>query len=120
MIIELTRNSVAMGDDVYAPHDQKIIIPSYKQLDHLWNKMKEIRYLPSIYGGEATWILYRTDNDLPLAVVAQQWEKAKFFVQSQQTLAQCFEEVNRITLHFVYRAQENPDTVYRNLLEHFW
>ncbi|WP_194768726.1 hypothetical protein [Tamlana sp. I1] len=53
--IKLTRESVAMGDDVDAPHFLEIEIgPTWTIIEILKNIIK-INYLPKISGGKATW-----------------------------------------------------------------
>lgn len=79
-----------MGDDVYEPNKKVIEIPVTFTLNELVKQIKQIHYLPSLYGGRATWMLYEDFNCTPLAVLAQQWEKVKFIVDLSQTLTDLF------------------------------
>ncbi|MCJ7842299.1 hypothetical protein MUB24_15630 [Lederbergia sp. NSJ-179] len=115
MIIRITRDSVAMGDDVYAPHEKIIDIPDSLILKEMVQKVGKISYLPSIYGGEATWVLYNRTAHTPLAVLAQQWENARFFDRSRQTLGELFSGKEEGELFFRYLGQEEPLEVFQEL-----
>ncbi|WP_062106400.1 hypothetical protein [Bacillus niameyensis] len=114
MKIRLIRDSVAMGDDVYAPNEKVIEIPATFTLEELVKQVKEIHYLPSIYGGKATWVLYEDFNRPPLVVLAQQWEKAKFLVDSSQTLSDLFLGKDQGVFFFRYLLQRDPDEVFQS------
>lgn len=112
MLIHYTRDSVAMGDDVYAPHEIEFDLSSAATLEDVIHKIKAMSYLPKIYGGKATWVLY--NGSTPLAVIAQQWEQAKIFDCRDLAIQKLFlkEEVN---LFFRYYAQQDPNDVFATL-----
>lgn len=109
MIIRLTRSSVAMGDDVDAPHAWELNMEDSSQLRELLFKVKEQHYLASIGSGKATWVPYL--EDMALAVVAQQWEEPNFLINDSITMAELFDGHQRAELHFRYLAQQDPHEV---------
>jgi len=68
MQVFLTRDSVAAGDDVDAPHDMTITVPDGSSIEAIVATVAKSGYLASIRGGKATWV---ATSKIPLAVVAQ-------------------------------------------------
>ncbi|MEI3614716.1 hypothetical protein [Pseudogracilibacillus sp. SO30301A] len=102
-----------MGDDVYAPHEIKFDLSSTATLEDITHKIKEMSYLPTIYGGKATWVLLK--DSTPLAVIAQQWEQAKFFDNQNLTIQRLFLKEKEGNLFFDYYAQQDPIEVFATL-----
>jgi hypothetical protein len=71
MTINLTRDSVAMGDDVGAPHAYVLSVPVDCMLAQALQYILNRPYLASIAGGKATWVALLQQK--PVAVLAQQW-----------------------------------------------
>lgn len=110
MILHLTRDSVAAGDDVDAPHAQQFVVPDQLSLAEVLQWVLARRYLARVAGGRATWSV---EAARPLAVVAQQWPQARLLPGLTPTdLARTD---NQLTLHFRYHQQLNPETVYAAL-----
>ena len=111
--IKLTRESVAMGDDIDAPHLLEIEIQSdWKILDILKHILK-LNYLPQIYGGKATWSVAINE---PIAVLSQD--------NSENPMLICLPDypyhdtlgfINIEHIHFNYHAQKKPTEVYEVL-----
>ena|SRR5687768_2705340 len=70
MPVLIWRDSVAMGDDADAPHEWAMPLAGDPSIGAVVAAMLDSRYLASITGGQATWII---EGNRPLAVVAQQW-----------------------------------------------
>jgi hypothetical protein len=102
------RESVAMADDVFAPHETKIKIENDETFESTLEKILATRYLPSIQGGQATWIVVGKN---PLAVVAQQWSKPYFFVEATSQTKNLIEFENDHQLEFKYWSQVEPNKV---------
>jgi len=74
-------------------------------------------YMPSINGGQATWIVESTGHCAdsgeairPIGVWAQQWVEVKFLVPAATSVAVHFGAgPKRLNLH--YRCQEDPVAV---------
>ena len=101
----ITRDSVAAGDDMDAPHTRTITVAATKASDDTAALIAAILRaypLPGIAGGEATWCL---SSAVPLAVVAQQWAKPRTL---ECTLSDCDVRNNVVRLHFSYLAQLDP------------
>lgn len=64
--IILDRDSVCMGDDMDS-HEKTIKITRPMKLSDFIDMVINLRYLPYIYGGKATWVM-RYQNK-PLAVI---------------------------------------------------
>lgn len=102
------RDSVAAGDDFDAPHEKNITVSSDESIESTLEKALGEHYLPSIRGGKATWIVV---GKKPLAVVAQQWSKPHYFVESNSRAGDLIEAANIPQLEFQYWCQVEPDEV---------
>ena len=98
--IKVTRDSVCAADDCLAPHEKMILTPSFTDPEELAFQVASKYGLPTISGGEATWICIF--NGLKIAVLAQQWTSAKALVSQIS-----YEDKNEI--FFEYLAQESPE-----------
>jgi len=67
MKIIATRGSVAMGDDVDAPHEQRFSFSDSTSIEQAIEKIVGSGYLASVQGG-ATWSAV---SGVPICVVAQ-------------------------------------------------
>jgi hypothetical protein len=110
VIVEVDRGSVAAGDDVL-PHAQRIEVPPATSLGDVVAGLLERRFLATIAGGRATWILVA---DRPLAVVAQQWDAPRFLVDASRPISS-FGDGGRVSLMFRYWKQHDPDRVFAEL-----
>jgi hypothetical protein len=106
VLLDLTRGSVAMGDDADAPHRVTIEVHDQAFLSEVLRDLPR-GYLPMIAGGKATWVV-RGRGGEPLAVMAQQWREPVL--------------LGRVTawsleghLHFEYAVQEDPNQVLARL-----
>lgn len=112
MKILLTRDSVAMGDDMFAPHSHIIEHPESATTEDIVNAIKDSSYLPSIHGEKATWSVVSSN---PIAVIAQQWLNAKFMPQFNHSLDSLMRTTDGFKIHINYHAQIEPDIVYEVL-----
>ena len=102
------RDSVAAGDDVTAPHQETIKFESSASIESVLEKILAARYLPSIQGGKATWIVV---GKFPLAVVAQQWLHPRYMIASTTPVEELIEFSAKYQLDFRYWAQADPNKV---------
>ncbi|WP_434599771.1 hypothetical protein [Streptomyces sp. A5-4] len=117
MKLLLTRESVAMGDDVNAPHEQQKEFPDDLAIGEAIATIIADGYLPRIAGGCATWVLTMS-GATSSAVVAQQWERPLLLVAGQEPLGSLAgPDRGEVRWHFRYLAQQDPDVVYRRLSE---
>jgi hypothetical protein len=72
--LHLTRDSVAAGDDLDAPHRSTLLVPDDQITEALVAAIHASGYLPRIADGVATWSVV---SDRPLAVIAQQWPEPR-------------------------------------------
>jgi hypothetical protein len=108
MKLYLTRDSVAAGDDVGAPHLVEIEGPTTEDIGAAIANVLGIGYLPRVSGGRATWSV--ASNRI-IAVLAQQWSEAKL-LRSYDTSYKGLDIVeDRLRLHFNYHGQQEPETV---------
>lgn len=107
--IVIWRDSVAAGDDVDAPHELKIASHGDESLDSLVTRIIQAKYLASIVGGKATWIL--KSGERALAVVAQQWPAPSFLVPADVS-ARSYLSGGECDLEFVYWCQVDPARVF--------
>lgn len=110
MKIIVTRDSVAAGDDVDAPHRLEFGVPSEQPILEILRTISQVNYLPSIFGGKATW---SAASGLPLAVFAQQWREPKpLSTLSTTTMQKLDSRADGLYVHFNYHAQIDPDEVF--------
>jgi hypothetical protein len=102
------RDSVAAGDDVFAPHEIKIKIDNNESIETTLKKILATHYLPSIQGGKATWIVV---GKKPVAVVAQQWSKPHFLVEAAARTENLIDFTKDHHLEFMYWCQVDPNEV---------
>jgi hypothetical protein len=110
MNIYVSRDSVAAGDDLDAPHGRSFSLPDGAPLGDVLSEIIQSGYLPRISGGHATWSVV---SSIPLAIVAEEWPEPRLLpmIESQKKEFDCRNGLLR--LHFNYHAQIDPDTVYK-------
>jgi hypothetical protein len=113
MKVHLTRDSVAMGDDVDAPHEDTRDLPSGTSVHGAITSVVESGYLARIAGSSATWIL--TSADTSIAVVAQQWSEPRLLTPGDAALASLAADDGVVRWHFRYLAQRDPVAAYEEL-----
>ena len=111
--IRLTRDSVCAGDDTNAPHERRFTVPLSAKIQDLIEKVWKIKYAAQIEGGKATWVLKL--NSVPIAVFAQQWRAPKSIGDANKQLLADDPNTLKMDLCLAYRAQTDPETVYRDL-----
>jgi len=104
----VTRDSVAAGDDIDAPHARAFAIPQGASLETVLATVTSARYLPSISGGLATWSVA---SGIPLAVIAQQWAAPRMLFGAGDDLDALDRAHGPLRLHFNYHAQLDPEIV---------
>lgn len=112
--IIITRDSVAIGDDINSPHTKNIKVhPQWKIVDIL-NFIVTSNYLPKVNGGKATWSVAINE---PIAVITQENFESPLLIchadyPHQGTKG--FVDIQRI--HFNYHAQKSAQEVFDVLL----
>ena len=107
--IIIWRDSVAAGDDGDAPHEWLLPIAPDATVGDVVHRIAGARYLASIIGGEATWII---EGDRPLAVVAQQWSAPRFLVDEGTSIRAVVRASGRPHVEARYWVQVSPDRVF--------
>ncbi|MFE7529263.1 hypothetical protein ACFU7Y_26600 [Kitasatospora sp. NPDC057542] len=116
MLILLTRDSVAAGDDADAPHARTVTLPDGLDTPTALTALGLPRpLLPLIGGGRATWVV-RGNDGTPLAVLAQQWAQPRPLPAGQGPLDRLADADGAVRLHVEYRRQLDPATEYERLL----
>ena len=67
----LTRESVAAGDDVYAPHQLAVSFPHVRSVKDLVKAIADADYIPRM-GKSASWCI---SSGEPLALVSSTWSE---------------------------------------------
>jgi len=104
MKLKLTRESVAMGDDVDAPHEESLKVPSGSTLQALLEAVIRSGYLP-VVRGRATWSVL--DGKTPLAVISQEWDAPRYIAAPETRY-----DGPSLHLHFDYESQQAPEIVF--------
>ena len=103
MEVIVSRDSVAAGDDVDAPHTRRLQIQSTSPKEFATQILRAYP-LPLIGGGHATWVV---SSGVPLAVVAQQWQEPRL-LKGVLDLANCDRKGETTLVHVSYLAQIDP------------
>lgn len=103
--LELTRDSVAMGDDADAPHSQTLDLADNVSLSDAVAAVLALPYLAHIRGGKATWLV--VVGRATKAVVAQQWATPRWLTDPRAPAP--------AAIHFRYLQQRDPDEVYTEM-----
>lgn len=93
---------MAAGDDA-DPH--VVEVPAGQPLGEVVAGLLERRYLATVAGGQATWVL--VGGGRALAVVAQQWAEPRYLVDPATPVGG--------SLLFRYLQQRDPEQVYAGL-----
>lgn len=112
MKLHITRDSVAAGDDVDAPHDREMDLPEGCTVEQAVTLIFEADYLANIVGGKATWSIV---SNRPIAVGAQQWENPKMLSAFPYEFGELNVENGVLHIHITYHAQQDPDVVFEVL-----
>lgn len=110
--ITIWRDSVAAGDDVFAPHELKIEIEENETIETTLGEILTRHYLASIQGGKATWIVV---GKTALAVIAQQWAKPQYLIEKTLRTKDVLDDKNEWHLDFRYWGQADPDEVIESI-----
>ncbi|KAB8167857.1 hypothetical protein FH609_009730 [Streptomyces sp. 3MP-14] len=123
MEITVDRTSVAAGDDAL-PHVRTLDVPADASLGRVVAGLLADRYLATVAGGRATWIL--TVGGEPVGVVAQQWAAPRYLVDADRPIASfAAPEAPEtpdpgVALVFRYWKQHDPDGVLAALAAGRW
>lgn len=101
------------GDDLDPPHEARFSIEAKDTLAEIISAIVGARYLASIVGGRATWIVEAAGETL--AVVAQQWESPKFLVDPTGPVDTDDLSEGSTGLYFRHRGQADPRAVFESL-----
>ena len=110
VMVRLDRDSVHAGDDCES-HATCVHAAEESSIGSLLEKIRMAGFLPSISGGEATWIVKSpADPGRPIGVIAQQWPEAQLLVPSETSLRELF-GLSEPGLYFTYWCQASPGLV---------
>lgn len=107
MKIVTTRDSVAMGDDVDAPHERNFSFREPTSVEEAIDQIVNSGYLANVQGG-ATWSVV---SNVPVSVVAQAWDRSRAVSWQPQKLTSLKVDDGCVRLHFNYHAQIDPEIV---------
>jgi hypothetical protein len=111
--VSIRRDSVCQADDIFPVHLIKLKLKSENSIEELCEEIIKMEYLPLIGGNKATWIL--RNNEIIIAVFAQQWPKPKYLFNRNGKLSELELENKTINLNFEYCKQINPEYKFRKL-----
>ena len=108
LTLHLTRDSVAAGDDIDAPHELALLVPDDATTAAMVAAILDAGYLPRIASGKATWSVF---SGRTLAVIAQQWSEPRMVDDRPHPPELLQTDGNGYSLHLKYHAQQDPETV---------
>lgn len=108
LTLNVSRDSVCAGDDIDAPHSMQLSVGADETLAKLLSRIVGMPYLASIFGGKATWIV---ESAIPLAVVAQQWDRPAYLVDPAVRIVDCVSFDIPRPLFFRYWCRVDPAVV---------
>jgi hypothetical protein len=107
MEIIATRDSVAMGDDVDAPHERCFSFTVAVPIEQAIEEIVSSGYLASVQGG-ATWSAV---SGVPISVVARRWNQPRPVSWAPVDLSSLQVKNGAICVHFNYHTQIDPEIV---------
>jgi hypothetical protein len=110
--LTIWRDSVAAGDDADAPHEWRLAVDTDATVGSVVRTIQSARYLASIIGGKATWVV---EGARPLAVVAQQWTEPRFLLDPATSIHEVVRAGGSPHLEVRYWIQVDPDRVFEEL-----
>ena len=108
LTLHLTRDSVAAGDDIDAPHELAVLVDDDVTTEAMVAAIHAADYLPRISGGRATWSVVSVRT---LAVIAQQWPEPRMVSEQPHPPGELERDGNGYRFHLNYHAQQDPETV---------
>jgi hypothetical protein len=109
MSVIIWRDSVAMGDDIDAPHEWRVALAANATVAKLVTEILQKGYLAMIAGGRASWIV---EGRSPVAVLAQQWSAPRWLVDSETPLTALRRQTGRANFEIRYWCQVDPEEVF--------
>lgn len=103
-----TRDSVAAGDDVHAPHARLFSFPDSLSPLQVISRIVAQGYRAKITGGKATWSVV---SGSPLAVVAQGWSEPPGVPWREPPWSELEQRDGMHRIHFNYHGQRDPELV---------
>ncbi|MDB5338862.1 MAG: hypothetical protein JWN70_4481 [Planctomycetaceae bacterium] len=113
LAVNVERDSVGAGDDIFAPHAKRFAFQARDTLADVLSAILVAGYLAKIAGGKATWIVEAAGK--PVAVVAQQWGAPKFLIDQTSLVTDCVTPEAPRALFFRYWCQLDPAVVFQCL-----
>ena len=115
IVLKVDRDSVHAGDDI-SSHEISMNISGDITIEELVKSAIKQCFLPSISGGNATWLVYSDSEPKQyIGVLAQQWKKPKLLINSTTTASSIF-TTQPAKLVFRYWCQSDPNSVFKALL----
>ncbi len=108
LTLHLTRDSVAAGDDIDAPHEMALLVADDATTEAMVAAILEADYLPRIAGGKATWSVV---SERSVAVLAQQWPGPCMVRDAPYPHGELQRDGSGYRFHVRYHAQQDPETV---------
>ncbi len=111
--ITLTRDSVALTDDIDALHTLDIKIDEDWKIDKIINYIISLDYLPIIQKRKTTWSMNIKDN--PVAILSQKnFHKPLMICHADYPFQKTVYFVQIDHIHFKYHAQRKPKLVLKD------
>lgn len=106
----ITRDNVALSDDINAPHFLEIVIVSNSSILEIIKHIIKLNYFPLVEGGKATWSIIFNKK---IIVFNQEHFENPIFIYNPifhiEINSNNFELEN---LHFYYNSQRKVEEVY--------
>ena len=110
--VVVDHDSVCAGDDGES-HLTSFSVSASTTIAEFLQLLKSARYLASIQGGNATWLIecIAHNEKRCIGVVAQQWSTSQLLIP-RDTLLVDLRSGSELLLSFRYRAQADPSDVF--------
>ena len=110
MKVIITRDSVCMADDCFAPNETIIHINRHASIELLLQEIIKQNYLPKMSWLKSAWVM--KINKKTIAVVSPRWHKARYIVDKNQKVGEYCRLIPSIKVHFEYISDSLPEMVY--------
>ena len=109
LLIHVTRDSVCMGDDVYAPHRQSYELQGFQSIKQIVGYTAKNYRLASVSARDIAWVLMAAEA---LAVFSPVWPEPRLLVKEDDEVSRFMENGPVLNLYFAYIINCNPEQIY--------
>lgn len=112
VLIHVERDSVCMGNDVYAPHRQSYELQGFQSIKQIVDYTAKNYRLASVSATDIAWVLMAAEA---LAVFSPVWPEPSLLVKGDDAVSRFMENGPVLNLYFAYIMNCDHEQIYQTL-----